>query len=209
MIKRYKESEIEELAKILKKDGIISVPTDTVYGICARIDSNIAHDKLMEVKNRPIEKSFPVMCANEEQIKSIAIVNNIAEKLIKAFMPGPITLVLKKNKDLPKYITNGKNTIAVRMATSKAIEKLIIETESPIFMTSANQSGKAECSNLDEIEQCCPLLDGMMEGNIIFSKGSTIVDCTLEKIKILREGPISINYINNIIYRRKIKHGKF
>ena len=162
MIKRYKESEIEELAKILKKDGIISVPTDTVYGICARIDSNIAHDKLMEVKNRPIEKSFPVMCANEEQIKSIAIVNNIAEKLIKAFMPGPITLVLKKNKDLPKYITNGKNTIAVRMATSKAIEKLSIETESPIFMTSANQSGKAECSNLDEIEQCCPLLDGMM-----------------------------------------------
>lgn len=209
MIKRYKESEIEELAKILKKDGIISVPTDTVYGICARIDSNIAHDKLMEVKNRPIEKSFPVMCANEEQIKSIAIVNNIAEKLIKAFMPGPITLVLKKNKDLPKYITNGKNTIAVRMATSKAIEKLIIETESPIFMTSANQSGKAECSNLDEIEQCCPLLDGMMEGNIIFSKGSTIVDCTSEKIKILREGPISINHINNIIYRRKIKHGKF
>ena len=163
----------------------------------------------MEVKNRPIEKSFPVMCANEEQIKSIAIVNNIAEKLIKAFMPGPITLVLKKNKDLPKYITNGKNTIAVRMATSKAIEKLIIETESPIFMTSANQSGKAECSNLDEIEQCCPLLDGMMEGNIIFSKGSTIVDCTSEKIKILREGPISINHINNIIYRRKIKHGKF
>ena len=209
MIKRYKESEIEELAKILKKDGIISVPTDTVYGICARIDSNIAHDKLMEVKNRPIEKSFPVMCANEEQIKSIAIVNNIAEKLIKAFMPGPITLVLKKNKELPKYITNGKNTIAVRMATSKAIEKLIIETESPIFMTSANQSGKAECSNLDEIEQCCPLLDGMMEGNIIFSEGSTIVDCTSEKIKILREGPISINHINNIIYRRKIKHGKF
>lgn len=209
MIKRYKESEIEELAKILKKDGIISVPTDTVYGICARIDSNIAHDKLMEVKNRPIEKSFPVMCANEEQIKSIAIVNNIAEKLIKAFMPGPITLVLKKNKDLPKYITNGKNTIAVRMATSKVIEKLIIEIGSPIFMTSANQSGKAECSNLDEIEQCCPLLDGMMEGNIIFSKGSTIVDCTSEKIKILREGPISINQIKNIIYRRKIKHGKF
>lgn len=199
MIKRYKESEIEELAKILKKDGIISVPTDTVYGICARIDSNIAHDKLIKIKKRPIEKSFPVMCANEEQIKSIAIVNNIAEKLIKAFMPGPITLVLKKNKDLPKYITNGKNTIAVRMATSKAIEKLIIETESPIFMTSANQSGKAECSNLDEIEQCCPLLDGMMEGNIIFSKGSTIVDCTSEKIKILREGPISINHINNII----------
>ena len=93
MIKRYKKHEVEELAYILKNNGVISVPTDTVFGVCARINSKIAHDKLMKVKNRPVDKSFPVMCANEEQIKSIAIVNKTAEKLIKAFMPGPITLV--------------------------------------------------------------------------------------------------------------------
>ena len=199
MIKRYKKSEIKKLAKILKNDGVISVPTDTVFGICARINSKIAHDKLITVKNRPIKKSFPVMCANEEQIKSIAIVNDVAEKLIKSFMPGPITLVLKKNKNLPEYITNGKDTIAVRMATSEAIEKLILELNSPIFMTSANQSGKPTCSSLDEIEKACPNLDGMMEGNVIFSKGSTIIDCSTNKIKILREGPITIEKINEIL----------
>ena len=199
MIKRYKKSEIKRLAKILKNDGVISVPTDTVFGICARINSKIAHDKLITVKNRPIKKSFPVMCANEEQIKSIAIVNDVAEKLIKSFMPGPITLVLKKNKNLPEYITNGKDTIAVRMATSEAIEKLILELNSPIFMTSANQSGKPTCSSLDEIEKACPNLDGMMEGNVIFSKGSTIIDCSTNKIKILREGPITIEKINEIL----------
>ena len=102
MIKRYKKNEIENLVKILKNDGVISVPTDTVFGICARINSETAHDKLIAVKNRPIKKSFPVMCANEEQIKNIAIVNDVAKKLIKSFMPGPITLVLKKNKDLPE-----------------------------------------------------------------------------------------------------------
>ncbi len=198
MIKRYNENEIDELVKILKNDGVISVPTDTVFGICARINSKIAHDKLIAVKNRPENKSFPVMCANEEQIKSIAIINETAEKLIKTFMPGPITLILKKNKELPEYVTNGKDTIAIRMATSKKIEELIAKLGSPIFMTSANQSGKAECSNLDEIEKECPLLDGMLEGNVVFSKGSTIVDCTSEKIKILREGPISINQIKNI-----------
>ena len=198
MIKRYKKNEIENLVKILKDDGVISVPTDTVFGICARINSETAHDKLIAVKNRPIKKSFPVMCANEEQIKNIAIVDDVAKKLIKSFMPGPITLVLKKNKDLPEYVTNGKDTIAIRMATSKKIEELIAKLGSPIFMTSANQSGKAECSNLDEIEKECPLLDGMLEGNVVFSKGSTIVDCTSEKIKILREGPISINQIKNI-----------
>ena len=198
MIKRYNENEVDELVKILKNDGVISVPTDTVFGICARINSKIAHDKLIAVKNRQENKSFPVMCANEEQIKSIAIINETAEKLIKTFMPGPITLILKKNKELPEYVTNGKDTIAIRMATSKKIEELIAKLGSPIFMTSANQSGKAECSNLDEIEKECPLLDGMLEGNVVFSKGSTIVDCTSEKIKILREGPISINQIKNI-----------
>ena len=199
MIKRYKKNEIEKLVKILKNDGVISVPTDTVFGICARINSEIAHDKLITIKNRSIKKSFPVMCANEEQIKSIAIVNDVAKKLIKSFMPGPITLVLNKNKNLPEYVTNGKDTIAVRMATSETIKKLILELGSPIFMTSANQSGEHECTNLDEIEKSCPLLDGMMEGKVFYSMGSTIVDCTSKKIKILRKGPISFELIKKVI----------
>ena len=114
-------------------------------------------------------------------------------------MPGPITLFLNKNSTLPEYVTNGKDTIAIRMATSKAIEELITKIESPIFMTSANQSGEPECTNLDEIEKSCPLLDGMMGGKVFYSMGSTIVDCTSNKIKILREGPISFELIKKVI----------
>lgn len=165
------------------------------FGLCARINSKIAHDKLIQIKNRPNNKAFPVMCANIEQIKNVAIVNKRDESLIKKFMPGPITLVLNKNKNLPEYVTNGKDTIAVRMATSEVIKKIILELGSPIFMTSANKSGEKECSNLDEIEKYCPLLDGMLEGKVIFSRGSTIVDCTSDEIKILREGPISMEQL--------------
>ena len=199
MIKRYKQTEI---VQILKNDGIISIPTDTVYGICARINSKVAHDKLIKAKERPINKSFPVMCENEEQIKSIAIADQKAEKLIKTFMPGPITIVLRKKEELPDYITNGKDTIAIRMATSKTIEEIINKLGSPIFMTSANQSGKKECTNLEEIEKNCPLLDGIIEGTVIFSKGSTIVDCSSDKIKILREGPISKEQIKNALKKK-------
>lgn len=202
MIKRYKQTEIEKIVQILKNDGIISIPTDTVYGICARINSKVAHDKLIKAKERPINKSFPVMCENEEQIKSIAIADQKAEKLIKTFMPGPITIVLRKKEELPNYITNGKDTIAIRMATSKTIEEIINKLGSPIFMTSANQSGKKECTNLEEIEKNCPLLDGMIEGTVIFSKGSTIVDCSSDKIKILREGPISKEQIKNALKKK-------
>ena len=75
MIKKYNENEINILADILKKDGVICVPTDTVYGICARANSKIAYEKLIEVKSRPENKAFPIMCANEKQIKDIAVVD--------------------------------------------------------------------------------------------------------------------------------------
>ena len=199
MIKRYNQNEIEKLVEILKADGVISVPTDTVFGICASIKSKNAHDKLMAIKKRPAEKSFPVMCANEEQIKSIAVVSDVAEKLIKAFMPGPITLVLKSNKNLPAYITHDKDTIAVRMATSEAIKEIITKLKSPVFMTSANQSGEPTCTSLDDIEKSCPNLDGMLEGSVVFSTASTIIDCSTDEIKILREGPITLEQINKIL----------
>lgn len=196
-MKRYKQSEIDELANILKQDGVISVPTDTVYGICARINSIEAYNKLISIKNRPSNKSFPVMCADEEQIKSIAIVDEKIEKLIHAFMPGPVTLILNKRNE--KNINNrGLRTtseMAVRMAPSNILKELIYKTGSPIFMTSANQSGEKECNNLDEIEKMCPTLDGMMEGNVSFGKASTIIDCTQEVIKIQRVGPISMEDI--------------
>ena len=195
VIKRYKQNEIEELAQILKRDRVISVPTDTVYGLCARISSKKAHDNLVNIKKRPANKPFPIMCADEKQIKSIAKVDEKAEKIIHNFMPGPITLILEKKQELPEYVNNGGKTIAIRMATSKALEELIRKTGSPIFMSSANESGEPTCTSLDEIEKACPALDGMMEGEGLFGKGSTIIDCTEETIKIIREGPISIEQI--------------
>lgn len=196
-MKRYTQNQISELSEILKNNGVISVPTDTVYGVCARMNSEIAFENLVQAKNRPETKLFPIMCADIEQIKSIAIVDEKAEKLINSFMPGPITLILKSNPDLPKFVNNGGTTIAVRMATSSVLKELIKNVGSPIFMTSANQSGQPTCKNLDEIEKSCPKIDGMMEGDVSFGKGSTIVDCTLDEIKILREGPITLKELKS------------
>ena len=198
-MKRFSEDDIDEIVDILKNNGVISVPTDTVYGVCARIDSKKAHDNLILVKNRPETKPFPVMCANEEQIKDITIVNEKAEKKNKAFMPGPITIVLNKKETVPDYITNGKKTIAIRMATSKTLEKIILSLGTPIFMSSANQSGEKTSESLEEIEKNCPKINGILEGKIKLGVGSTIIDCTSEKIKVLREGPIKLEEINNII----------
>lgn len=202
-MKRYSEKELDALADILKNDGVISVPTDTVYGICARINSKKAFDKLVEVKERPANKSFPVVCLNEEQIREIAIITPEAEKLIQAFMPGPITLVLKKKMEAFSYINNAgerlSDELAVRMAPLKVLEKLLEKTESPLFLTSANISGKETCNNLEDIEKTFPTIDGILEGNVSFGQSSTIVDCTSCPIKIQRPGPITEEEINKVL----------
>lgn len=199
MIKRYKENETEELAQILKNDGVISVPTDTVYGICARINSVKAYNNLVAIKNRPNTKLFSIMCADKEQIERIAIIDEKTRKLIEILMPGPITLILNKRSEISDYINNGSTTIAVRMATSKVLEELIQKIGSPIFMTSANKSGESVCTTLEEIEEKCPTLDGMLEGKVSFNQASTILDCTSNEIRIIRNGPISLERILEII----------
>ena len=204
-MKRYKQSEIEEVVTILKSDGVISVPTDTVYGICARINSSKAYLKLVSVKNRPSTKSFPVMCSDIEQIKSIATLDDNALKLIKAFMPGPITLVLNKRPDVLSYINNAgareTDELAIRMAPTPFLKELIKEVGSPLFLSSANKSGKDVCRSLDEIEEECPTLDGMVIGDISFGEASTIVDLTGDDIKIQRQGPISEDEIMKALKR--------
>ena len=204
-MKRYKQSEIEEVVTILKSDGVITVPTDTVYGICARINSSKAYLKLVSVKNRPSTKSFPVMCSDIEQIKSIAIIDEKALKLIKAFMPGPITLVLNKRPDVLSYINNAgtreTDELAIRMAPTPFLKALIKEVGSPLFLSSANKSGKDVCKSLDEIEIECPTLDGMVMGDVSFGEASTIIDCTDNDIKIQRQGPISEDEIMKALKR--------
>lgn len=184
----------------MKNDGVISVPTDTVYGVCSRINSKKAFMNLMILKNRPKTKTFPVMCADEEQIRNIAIIDSKAEILIHSFMPGPITLVLRKREKTPKYVGNSEGTIAIRMATSKELNSLIKKLGCPVFMSSANKSGESVCKNLDEIEETFPNLSGMLEGTVSFNKASTIVDCSTEKIKILRLGPISEKQILTVLH---------
>lgn len=204
-MKRYKQSEIEEIATILKNDGVISVPTDTVYGICARINSCKAYLKLVGVKNRPATKSFPVLCKDLEQIESIAIVDEKALKLIKAFMPGPLTLVLNKRPEAFSYINNAgtreTDEVAIRMIPSKFLNELIEKVGSPLFLTSANKSGMDVCRSLDEIEEECPTLDSMVIGDVSFGKASTIVDLTSDDIKIQRQGPISEDAIMKVLKR--------
>ncbi len=198
-MRRFKQNEVKEIANVLQNDGCISIATDTVYGVCCRYDHESAQEKLRDVKKRPATKAFPIMCADEEQIKSICEVDARSEKLIRAFMPGPVTFILQKKESVPFYVNGGMETLAIRMATSDLLKDIICELGCPVFMTSANQSGEEVCTNLDEIEKHCPLLDGMVESSVSFGEASTIIDCTKKEISILRQGPVTLEQIQEVL----------
>ena len=198
MVKKYKPNEINKLVEILKNDGVIAVPTDTVYGLCARMDSLKVRKKLEKIKERLPNKSFPIMCSNIEQIKKIAIVTEKTEQIINTFMPGPITLVLNKSENVPNYINEGSTEIGIRMATTKELKEIIERMGIPVLMTSANKSGEDVCKTIEEIEEKLPEIDAILEGKTLFGKASTIVDCTSNELKIIREGPIKLEEINKI-----------
>ena len=194
----FKNNEIDEIAQILKNDGVIAVPTDTVYGLCARMNSKKARENLIKIKNRPQNKNFPIMCANLEQIKQIAQVSEKSEKIIQSFMPGPITLIFLKSANVPEFVNKGSNEIGIRMATSKALEELILKLGEPIYMTSANLSGKPVCKSQNEIKNTLPMIEGILDGKVSYGQASTIVDCSSDEIKIIRQGPISLKNIKEI-----------
>lgn len=195
----FKNSEIDEIAQILKNDGVVAVPTDTVYGLCAGMNSKKARENLIKIKNRPENKNFPIMCANLEQIKKLAQVSEKTEKIIKSFMPGPITLIFLKTANVPEFVNKGSNEIGIRMATSKVLEELILKIGEPIFMTSANLSGEPVCKTIEEIQAKFKNIDGVLEGKVSYGQASTIVDCTAGETKLIREGPISIEEILKVI----------
>ena len=198
-MKLYSPNKLEELAELLRNDGVISVPTDTVYGVCARMDHEEAQENLRNIKHRPETKAFPLMCADAGQIRKIAQTDDRSEKLIAAFMPGPVTLVLNKREEVPAFVNGGMDTLAIRMASSKDLEELIRMVGVPLYMTSANQSGQPVCTTPEEIEKACPGLSGMMDGRPSFGQASTIIDCTQQEIRILRPGPVTMEMIEKAL----------
>ena len=193
-MRRFRNSDLTEMVRVLLNHGCIAVPTDTVFGLCAAVNDE-SREKLYEIKDRPKTKAFPVMCADIGQLREIAETDVRAETLIGALMPGPLTVVLRKH---PECTCIHGETVAVRMADG-VLKELLDALGGPIYLTSANHSGMPECRTPEEIERQCPGIDGILEGTPGYGKASTILDLTQKEIRILREGPVGMEEISRTV----------
>ncbi len=180
----------------LKDGGIIAFPTDTVYGLAAKISHKEIQDRLKLVKGRPEEKPFPVVVGSLEQVGTLAKIDKRAECIMKKWWPGALTIILNKKEELEDWVSNGKSTIALRMIDDIAITQMIKDVGVPLFLTSANLSDEPVCLSGEEVEQRLgSRIDVVIDGRHQDNQPSTILDCTQEKLVVLREGPITLEEI--------------
>lgn len=186
----------KEASEVVKQGGLIAFATDTVYGLACRYDDQVAQEKLKHAKARPEEKSLPLVVGSLKQCEEIAIVTNREKKIIEKWLPGAITLILKKKSSVPDWVTNGKDTLAIRMIDVEGINEMIQDIGVPLFLTSANLSGEPVCQDANEVnERLGNKIDIILDGKHRDGLASTILDCTQDELVVLRQGPIQIEDI--------------
>lgn len=196
---QYDLNQIQDVVRAFQQSKIIAMPTDTVYGVGVLFDRYEDLEKLKHCKHRPETKPIPVMVADINQMAMVAKVDERIRKLVKTFLPGPMTLVVPVKDDMDPRFTNGLKTIAIRIPDYKFILDVLQQLGKPLFVTSANQSGQKTALTYDDVLEQLPNIDGLVMGTCQQLQASTIVDCTGTDLKILREGPISLSQIQSAL----------
>lgn len=194
-------TKLKEPAEAIKNGEIVVFPTETVYGIGANALDENAVKKLYEIKERPLNKPISLLVSNIEMIDQVA--KDISQKeymLIKEFLPGPLTIILKKKDIVPDIVTASGDTVGIRMPKDKIALKLIEYAGVPIATSSCNISGKPSRTNLSDIMND---FDGKVDyfidgGQSEIGLASTVVQIVDGVPHILREGSISEEQIKTV-----------
>jgi len=181
-------------AEVLDNGGIVAFPTDTVYGVAAAVFNIQGIEALYLAKERDASKAIPVLMSSSADLDRVANnVNPIALQLSERYWPGPLTLIVPRHPAMPEIL--GPNpTLGVRVPDHPDALALMRVT-GPLAVTSANLSGAPDARTarevLDQLEGRVNLiLDG---GTTPGGRPSTVVDCTTPKLRVLRQGPISLD----------------
>lgn len=188
------EALVREAGEIVKAGGLVAFPTETVYGLGGDALNPDSSRKIYEAKGRPSDNPLIVHIADMEALPAIVkSVPETAQKLAKAFWPGPLTMILEKSELVPKETTGGLDTVAVRMPSDTVALSFIRAAGGYVAAPSANRSGRPSPTRAAYVAQD---MDGRIEmildgGDATLGLESTIVDLTVEPPTILRPGFIT------------------
>ena len=180
------QNELNTVVDVLRNNGLVILPTETVYGLGANACSNSACKKIFEAKGRAQDNPLIVHVSDIGMINRIVHdLNNIEKKLIKAFMPGPFTLILKKTNIISNVASCNMDTIGIRMPSNIIINRVISKCGFPIAAPSANISGKPSGTNVSDIIN---EFDGRV--NIIVDGGDSDIGIESTVVKVIDDIPV-------------------
>ena len=188
----------EEAARILRGGGLVAFPTETVYGLGANALDEEAARRIYAAKGRPSDNPLIAHIADEEGLAPLtAEIPDMARRLMKAFWPGPLTMIFKKSPAVPYSTTGGLDTVAVRMPSDEAARRLIRTAGIPIAAPSANTSGRPSPTTAEHVAQDMTgriemILDG---GPVGIGVESTIVDVSGPQPVLLRPGAVTMEML--------------
>jgi L-threonylcarbamoyladenylate synthase len=184
---------LERAAEILRRGGLVAYPTDTVYGLAALPSNDAACKRLFETKKRAPDQSTPLLIASPHDLTLVAAdVPAVARRLIGQFWPGGLTIVLPKAPTFRSLAVAG-DTVALRVPDHPVPRELVRLLDSPITGTSANVAGGPEPLTADDVRaQLGDAVDLILDGGRCpGARPSTVIDCTVDPPRIVREGAIS------------------
>ena len=189
---------INEVIDLLNHDEVVAFPTETVFGLGVKFSHLEALEKIYEIKHRSHSKAISLMIYDPKDIEKYAYVNKNAQKLIDHFMPGMITLVLKKKSILSDDFTAGYDTIGIRIPDDPFVLKLLKEV-GPMLVTSANISGQETLLNDQEVyKQFKGKIKMIVKGKCKNTRASTVIKVD-EDVTILRQGCIQEEEIREVL----------
>lgn len=185
--------DFKKAAAILLEEGVVAIPTETVYGLAGLFFSEKARREIYRVKGRPQDNPLIVHIGEVEDIYSlIREAPDYLPKLLEAFFPGPLTLILKKAPSIPYELTGGLETIAIRMPKHPLARALLSYIGEPLVAPSANLSGKPSptCVQdvLEDLDGKIPLI--LEGGSCSIGIESTVLNLTQARPQILRPGGV-------------------
>ena len=173
----------------LKDGGIICYPTDTVYGLGASIRNKRAIEKISRIKSIANQKLLSFICKDLKDISSYAYVSNHAYKIMRRCLPGPYTFILPATSEAPKRLSQKRRTVGIRIPDSILCKTIVDQLGLPILSTSVPAGPNEILNDPYEIERRFgDKLDLILNGGILVSKPSTVVDLTNHKPVIIRKG---------------------
>lgn len=198
MYRDISKKQLETTVALLQQGGLVALPTETVYGLAADASNEHAVSKIFKAKGRPSNHPVIVHVGSIDQLNQWAKdIPDYALKLAKTFWPGPMTLILKKQKSVLDAITGGQDSVGIRIPSNPIMQKVLQRFDGGLAAPSANRFGHISPSSARHVKQSLGdnvdlIIDG---GPTSIGIESTIIDCTGNHPRILRHGMITENDI--------------